>query len=166
MALKCLTVKQPWAHMIAHCGKTVENRSRPTGHRGLLAIHAGAFSGWDRHAESSPVLQDAWQRWAVIPDICEPGPLSRVNAPIFLAFGAVVAVTEVTGCHFGPDFGGTCGATRPMCSPWAVRDFWHWELSNVRSLPEPVPCKGALGLWRLTEDIEQAVRSQIQEASS
>jgi hypothetical protein len=36
-----LTVRQPWAHAIIHCGKDIENRTWPTEYRGPLAIHAG-----------------------------------------------------------------------------------------------------------------------------
>ena len=36
-----LTLKQPWAWAVFHAGKDVENRSRGTGHRGELHIHAG-----------------------------------------------------------------------------------------------------------------------------
>lgn len=40
--MKALTVRQPWAQAIAEGLKTVEVRSRPIKHRGLLAIHAAA----------------------------------------------------------------------------------------------------------------------------
>lgn len=36
-----LTVRQPWAHLIAIGRKTLETRSWATAHRGPLAIHAG-----------------------------------------------------------------------------------------------------------------------------
>ncbi len=39
-AIKGLSVRQPFAWAIACAGKTVENRSRMTAYRGLLAIHA------------------------------------------------------------------------------------------------------------------------------
>jgi len=38
---KALTVRQPWASLIIEGHKNIENRSRPTKYRGLLAIHAG-----------------------------------------------------------------------------------------------------------------------------
>lgn len=64
------------------------------------------------------------------------------------------------------------GATLPLgvphhgvgCDPWAVRGQFHWELDDVRPLPDPVPCRGALGLWRLPEDVEKAVREQLEAA--
>src|SRR5215472_2285942 len=38
--MKALSVCQPWAWAIVHGLKTVENRYRPTRHRGPLVIHA------------------------------------------------------------------------------------------------------------------------------
>jgi hypothetical protein len=38
--MKCPTVKEPWASLIASGAKRVENRSWRTRHRGPLAIHA------------------------------------------------------------------------------------------------------------------------------
>jgi hypothetical protein len=165
--LLALTVKQPWAHMIAHCGKAVENRGWRMDYRGDLAIHAGAYSGWDRNAETSPVALEAWKRW--VPRWTTQGlaaaPLTRAAAYSHFTFGAVIAVAEVTGCHHSDDCmhaqhliqpGGGTG-----CSPYAVRGRWHAELARVRPLTEPVPCRGKLGLWRLPADAEKAVREQL-----
>jgi len=38
--MKVLTVAQPWAHLMAHGIKKIENRSWTTKYRGPLAIHA------------------------------------------------------------------------------------------------------------------------------
>lgn len=168
--LLALTVKAPWSHFIAHCGKTVENRSWRMDYRGDLAIHAGAYSGWDKNAETSPVALEAWKRW--VPKWTTPGlpaaPLTRADAYSHFTFGAVIAVAEVTGCHHSDDCthprhlihpGGSTG-----CSPWAVRGQWHIELAEVRPLADPVSCRGKLGLWRLPEDVEKAVRAQLGPA--
>ena len=37
----CLSIQQPWAWAILHCGKDIENRSWPTKVRGLFLVHAG-----------------------------------------------------------------------------------------------------------------------------
>jgi hypothetical protein len=50
-----------------------------------------------------------------------------------------------------------------MCTPWSARGQFHIELANVRPLADPVPCKGMLGLWRLPEDVEKLVRTQLGE---
>ena len=53
-----------------------------------------------------------------------------------------------------------------LCSKWAQIDQWHWQLANVRPLAEPVPAKGALGLWKVPDDIESAVRGQLEAADA
>lgn len=168
--LLALTVKQPWAHFIAHCGKTVENRSWRMDYRGELAIHAGAYSGWDKGAEASPVAIEAWKRW--VANWTTPGrpaaPLTRGEAYSYFKFGSVIAMAWVAGCHHSDDCMHAERLAPPGrlngCSPWAVRGQWHIELASVRPLAEPVPCRGRLGLWWLPEAAEQAVRGQ-QEAA-
>lgn len=39
--MKALSIRQPWAHLILHGGKDIENRSWPTNVRGRVLIHAG-----------------------------------------------------------------------------------------------------------------------------
>lgn len=167
--MRALTVKQPWALMIASLGKTVENRPRPVSYRGLLAVHAGAYSGWDKDAEDSPVAREAWKRWAGVTATGEARtPLTRAEAYSFFTFGAVIAVAEVTGCHHSEECMmpavalPACGRTG--CSPWAVRGQWHIDLADVRPLARPVRCRGQLGLWRLPDDAEKAVREQLEAA--
>ena len=145
--LRALSVRQPWAWAICH-GKDVENRSRGTRYRGLLAIHA---------SKSAPYKNDLDD-----PRIVDLIVANGLDDPA-AAQGAIVAVAELTGCHLSPDFGGTCGATRPLCSPWGARDQYHWILADVRPLAAPVSCRGALGLWRLPEDVEKAIREQLEE---
>jgi hypothetical protein len=166
--IRALTVRVPWSHLIAFCGKTIENRSQEMRYRGLLAIHAGSYARWDRAAERSPAAVVAWRRWAAsLPPPNLPGRLRRDAAHI--TFSAVIAVATVAGCHHSdecmpPEAPGAPG-TRPGCSPWAIRGQWHIELAGVRPLADPVPCRGQLGLWRLPEDAERAVREQLAEAS-
>lgn len=147
--MRGLSVRQPYAWAIACAGKTVENRSRPTRYRGLLAIHASKTkpSSDDVH---NPLILNA---------IAE---LGNVIDPAASSMGAIVAVAELYGCHQWPDAGSCNGRGRPPCSPWASPDQWHWKLRKVRPLPEPVPCRGMLGLWRLPDDVEKAVRKQLE----
>ncbi len=43
-----------------------------------------------------------------------------------------------------------------------VPDWPGLPAADVTVLPEPVPCRGALGLWRLTDEVEQAARGQLE----
>jgi hypothetical protein len=74
-----------------------------------------------------------------------------VNRTLFVR-GAVLAVAEIVGCC-------DCG---DRCTPWSQRGpgIFHWQLANVRALT-PIPAKGALGLWTLPYEVEQAVRGQL-----
>jgi len=39
---------------------------------------------------------------------------------------------------------------------------YGWQLRDVTVLAQPVPCKGAQGLWPVPDDVLAAVRAQIQ----
>ena len=174
--MRGLTVKQPWAGCIAHIGKNVENRTRcfPPALIGTdIAIHAGQNLAEDDAIISVPdggtwqtlfasnAEWDAWRFWHL-----GRKPRDVANWPPKLALGAVVAVAAITGFHFcGPD---SCGeraieaCAGVLCSRWAQVDQWHWQLADVRPLAKPVPCKGALGLWKVPDDIESAIRAQLE----
>ncbi|MDE3077782.1 MAG: hypothetical protein KGJ86_20365 [Chloroflexota bacterium] len=166
-----LTIRQPWAWAIEH-GKHVENRSWEVTFRGPLWLHAGARSRWDPDGAEFRPLRNAWGRWLASE---VPGWAGLPSSDVLLGrrttlmpFGAVAALAEVTGCHHARDCEArtvTISSTAvPTCSPWAVRGQYHWLLANVRPLASPVPCRGALGLWRLPEDIEQQARTQLETA--
>jgi len=144
--MRALTIKQPWAWAIAHGSKRIENRSWPTAYRGEIAIHAGARSGWDHVAEDSPLLRQEWRRLGHL-----AAHLERNSE--WIDFGAVIAVARIADCHDG-------ALEQGECSDWANRWDFHWVLAQVRPLTDPVPCRGALGLWRLPGDVEAAVRAQ------
>jgi hypothetical protein len=56
--MKALSVCQPWAWAIVHGIKTIENRSRPTRHRGPLVIHASKSRRYSKgdYSELLPTL--------------------------------------------------------------------------------------------------------------
>ncbi|GAP46928.1 ASCH domain-containing protein [Streptomyces azureus] len=74
-------------------------------------------------------------------------------------YSAVVAIATITGCHFD-------NGNQVCCSYWAQPGLYHWELTNVIALPEPVPAKGALGFWTPSDDVLTAVTAQIKEPVS
>jgi hypothetical protein len=113
-ALRVITVRQPFATLIAAGHKRIENRSWPTSYRGTLAIHAGLA-----------VERDALAQWAhLLPDE--------------LPTGMILATVQLTDCQFDTK----------TDHPFAEPQHWHWTLANPEPLPEPIPCRGRLGLWR------------------
>ncbi|MFJ3141654.1 ASCH domain-containing protein [Streptomyces halstedii] len=133
--MRALTVRQPWASAITHGTKRTENRSWPVPAKHIgtrILVHAAAAE--DRTPRvSKDVPRQLTDGIGVWPD----------------TRSAIIAVATLTGCHF--DKGMSC------CAPWGMEGFFHWELTDVAALPEPVPTKGALGFWTLPEDVVNAV---------
>lgn len=129
-----LTLHQPWAFAIAHAGKRVENRSwRPWCAVGTyLAIHAGA--SLDREAVRTLAQQG-------------------IHVPPKFEQGAIVAVAQLAGV-----------AHTDTQVPEEQLDWWcgpiGWLLDEVVAI-EPVPCKGAQGLWRLPDEVLGEVRRRF-----
>src|SRR3546814_21116370 len=55
--MKALTICQPYAELILLGLKRVENRSKPTRHRGPLLIHAGKSRDWLRIVPQPPTYE-------------------------------------------------------------------------------------------------------------
>lgn len=146
--IRGLSVRQPWAWAIAYAGKDVENRSRRTTYRGLLAIHASLTV---EHGVLMPTPAAIRKHLTAQRD---QDPRPQVT-------GAIIAVAELYGCHDAPQTGAGCSRSAIMCSPWALEGQFHWQLRMVRPLPMPVPCKGALGLWHLPDAAHAAIRAQL-----
>ena len=72
-----------------------------------------------------------------------------------LHFSAVLAIARITGTH------GSCTDTGGPCSPWAQPGCCHVQLDDVHALPLPVPCRGALGPWRVPLDVFEQVLTQL-----
>ncbi|WP_020121820.1 ASCH domain-containing protein [Streptomyces canus] len=120
--VRALTIRQPWAALIA-CGvKPVENRSwpLPASFSGPLLIHAG--------------MRDDADGWRALR--AEPRSTDRTTAQV--DYGAIIAVAMNVTCH--RDTG--CCRDR-----WGEPGVWHWVLDDVRRLPEPISATGRLKLW-------------------
>ena len=143
--MKALTLIQPWAWCITHAGKRVENRTWPPpapllGER--FAIHAGVSRSG---AET-------------VDHLAEQGIV--VTGPVH--FGAIVATVQLVGVSrdLGPmTIADGCDARRILAlamTQWRMGPI-GWVLDDVRVLSEPVPCRGAQGLWTLPADVERLV---------
>lgn len=146
--MKALTVQQPWAWAIFH-GKDIENRTQQWSYRGPLALHAGAR--WSDRGDSSDLVHKAFHE--AYPQFRSSIQCGRLPQWPF-TFGAIIGLVDLVDCH--PDAG--------CCKPWGEsayvehggrerRHITHLVLENPRELAEPIPCKGALGLWTPPADI-------------
>jgi hypothetical protein len=151
-AIRALTLTQPWATLVAIGAKQVETRSWGTDYRGPLAIHAAkrfptaaralCVSGpWFGRSKFSEVLRAARIR----------GPVEdeRRYSTGALPLGKVLAIVELVDVRpiTSPDaFGHPLGDNEVAFGDWTPGRF-RWVLADVRPLPEPIPARGALGLW-------------------
>lgn len=146
--MKAITLTQPWATLVAVGAKRYETRSWSTTYRGPLAIHA---------AKGMP----RWARYFMAEDPCRTALLEAALTPA-IAFapprGVIVAICDLTGCtdaawikSMNWRLEGSKEPNPALINEWAFGDFsegrYAWRLENVRRLPEPIPTKGALGLW-------------------
>ena len=129
--MKALTLRQPWASLVAAGAKRWETRSWATRYRGPLAIHAAA--GW----RPVDVAHVPW-----------PAALAmRVEDWERLPRGTVVAIAELVECL--PAEAVAPGAPEALFGDFAP-GRWAWRLEGVRSLDPPVPARGRLGLWEIS----------------
>ena len=123
--MKALSIRQPWAWLIIHGGKDVENRSWSTHYTGPLAIHAGkgmSAADFDNAVDLAAKILPADHRFFA---------MTRQD----FARGGVIGVAWLQSC--------TC--LNPT-SPWAMVYGCHWNLRDPRLIPFH-PCKGRLGLF-------------------
>jgi hypothetical protein len=134
-----LTIRQPYADLIALGIKTVETRSWAPAYRGPLLIHAARKPP---SAKSAPygdlhairrALQDAGSDIGAAP------------------VGAVVAVARLVDVLEGP----AAVALRPADEPYGsfAAGRYGWILADVCPLADPIECRGALGLWRVDHEL-------------
>ena len=117
--MKALSVRQPWAWLLANGHKPIENRTRRFNYRGPLLIHAGATMRRSDWFAAHLFVQGFAPKIArVIP---EPEELQR---------GGIIGITTATDCVEEYD------------SPWFCGPFGI-ILANPKPLPFH-PCKGAL----------------------
>lgn len=121
--MKAISIKQPWAWLIANGYKTVENRKWYTGHRGDILIHA---SKTEKDVDAD--IDYIRQRFKI--------GIRRDQ----LEFGQVLAVANLVGCSKEPK-------TR-IDQYWHDQGCFAWSLRRIRPV-EPFAVRGKLNLFEV-----------------
>lgn len=139
--MKALSVRAPWWWWIIYGGKDIENRDRRTHYRGPVLIHASQWWSFiavaDEHEDAMDMYGEACRR-GMRPPQSAPGMTFRQMRALG---GHIVGVADIVDCH-EPALHGSAGA-----SPWHMPGKYGWKLANARPVSNPVPFKGALGLF-------------------
>lgn len=157
--MKALTLTQPWATLVAQGAKRFETRSWSTPYRGPLLIHAA--KNWSR--DDRELCFDE-------PFVDCLSPELRRHEPALLPMGAIVAsamlvcVFATNGPIFRRVFAQEAAEHEREFGNYAPGRF-AWRLDQVQALSDPIPCRGALGLWTPPNDVIAEVREQLRSAA-
>ncbi|ACL58501.1 ASCH domain-containing protein [Methylobacterium nodulans] len=136
---KALSIRQPWAHLILHHGKDVENRSWSTRYRGPVLIHAAKGMTDDEWDDAMDLLD------AISRQDRETVLRRRARVHNGMRRGGIVGVVDITDC------------VRDSGSPWFFGPI-GFVLTNPRPLPF-VPCRGQLGFFDVPGEVLDALQT-------
>lgn len=129
MTMKALSVQEPWAWLIAHGYKPLENRPWYFSHQGDLVIHAGKKNGPEQQRDYEQVRD----RFPAI-----KMPLLRD-----MPFGGVVGIVKVIGC-VSSDVHCTAEELPWFTGPYGI------QLRAAR-ICRFFECRGQLGIFALPD---------------
>lgn len=129
--MKALSVRQPWAWAIVAGHKDVENRSWEPGKRFLQAGDTFLI-----HASQTFDLKG--YRWILENHEALGLSMDEIPARADFTLGKIVGAAIYGGVVTESD------------SRWFLGPK-GWVISNALDLADPIPCKGALGLWDVDE---------------
>jgi len=134
--MKALSVRQPWARLIVHGHKDIENRTWPTRFRGRVLVHAG--KGMTR-GEYDSTVTTAWH-----------ASDGQIMLPAFEALerGGIVGAVTIHDC--------IPGARRS--SEWHMGDQYGFALRDAVPIPF-IPCRGALGFFDVPAEAAEQVHA-------
>lgn len=124
--MKALSIRQPWASLIAHGIKNIENRTWRTHFRGRIYIHASAKSSGSLY------------------ELLNENQLSHMNNIWTSQYfpnrpnSAIIGEVDIVDCVMNHS------------SIWAQNDCYNWVLHNAILYDKPIlNVKGKLSFWEL-----------------
>lgn len=161
--MKAISLWDPWGTLVAIGAKRYETRSWATRHRGPIAIHvAQAWNGeCARAINQAPIVAALETRGVRVPFMRDLRPVPAREARRYFPLGCIVAVADLTAC-----IQMTPKVLPPPPPERSFGDFrpgrWAWRLERVVRLPEPIPCRGAQGLW----DVPAEIAARLEELAA
>lgn len=135
--MKALSIKQPWASLIAHGIKPIENRTWKTSYRGPIYIHASAPKKFNVQ------MTDA-QTIAAL-------PVMKTAFDGTMPFGAIIGEVNIVDCvinHHSIWAEGTFYPIDESEGYMNVKPIYNWVLENAILYNDPIfDVKGKLSLW-------------------
>lgn len=149
VVVKCISLWEPWASLMATGAKTMETRSWPTSYRGPLLICASK----KRDMESLALLRATEFKRGLAP-LLRPDDTTIGDLVARLSFGCAVALVNLVACQ--PTQNVDPRDEQPFGDYTPGR--FAWVTLNLRRLT-PFPITGHQGLW------SEAVRAERLESA-
>lgn len=128
MKIRCISLWQPWASLIACGAKTIETRGKPAP-RTILGVRIGIHAAKNREGFRwmSPALRQA---------SFELGFAAESDYPLGVILATAVVEASIPTERLAGDIFGDFSAGR-----------YGWMLADIRRLEVPVPVRGAQGVF-------------------
>lgn len=145
-----LTLWQPYAFLVAHGHKPIENRPRGFSRKSFLGdfwIHAGRYPGKPK----------AQQTWGEVRALCDEFLGADFPLPTAeeLAFSAIIGRATITTI-IEPK-GSLLHPRSPV--PWHFQDQYGFVVKNAVAIEKPVPCSGGQGFWRVPPSVRKSLEA-------
>lgn len=140
-SMKALSIRQPWAWLIANGHKDIENRTWPTQFRGRVLIHASKGMTKAEYEDADDFLD------YIESDLALP---SREQ----FERGGIIGVATIVDCV----------PTAQRKSKWHMEGQFGFLIANAKPLPF-VECKGALGFFDVPEEVAEHLRAMHAQAA-
>lgn len=128
MIHKVITVKQPWARLIAQGVKNIENRTWKTNYRGRVLIHASSIPV----KMINPNNVFTKEQWNSLSD----GIQKEIICGKDYVNSAIIGSVEIVDCVVNHS------------SIWAEKGVYNWVLANPILYSKPIEnVKGKLSFW-------------------
>ena len=140
--MKALSIKQPWASLIAHGIKDIKNRTWRTHFRGKIYVHASAKKAT---GITTSTLSD--EQWNTVPNVAAKG----------LEVSAIIGEVEIIDCVINhPSVWAEPTATTPDGKKIVEKPIYNWVLANPVLYEKPIlNVKGKLSFWKPDIDIKE-----------
>jgi len=136
--MKALSIKQPWASLIAHGIKDIENRTWRTHFRGRVYIHASAKSA----GNTAYLLNKEQNNYFAF---------NTENYKSFesnLPYSAIIGEVDIIDCVINHE---SIWAEQTDFSQEDPQTIWNWVLANPVLYEKPIlNVKGKLSFWEPT----------------
>lgn len=162
--MKAISIKEPWASLIAHDIKDIENRTWKTNFRGTVLIHTS--QAWNKESAeiciSNPNVKASLEKLGMIHkyDIDTIGYKGYSFSG--LSHGAIIGKVDIVECVINHS---SIWAEKSHANHSGFFDLsrnkpiYNWVLENAILFPEPIlGVKGKLSIWdypNITSDPEE-----------